>query len=539
MRRLLALLLITPSVAAGAPLQQSISPVAVAESAALPAPSLVVLIAVDQLTPASLERFRAEFTGGFARLTRGAVFTEAYQDHANTETAPGQSVMLSGRYPAGTGILTNESGVEDSASPLIGSTRLGASPARFRGSTLYDWIRLVAPRARALSVSRKDRGAILPIGRAPEEVYWYGYDGRFTTSSWYHDTLPDWVERFNARRGFHRLVGATWSLLLPESAYAEADSIPEEKGGRDVVFPHRVPDDTAQALRRLTSFPWTDSLTLAFALEGVEATGIGRGPHTDLLSVSLSTNDAIGHDWGPQSREQHDHLLRLDRWLGAFLDSLYRLRDSTSIAIALTSDHGVTPYPAIYTRETGRPAGVVSVDTLVRRLRTRMRAAGIPDTSAFRVEDWMLFVDRRAFVRHAALADSLVREFERAARRIPGVQRVETPAAVRARAGTDRVALRWTRMFALAVPIERVVTLAPYYVRGSRSSAQHGSPYDPDAHVPLTFTGRWFVPGRHAGRVGIVDLAPTLARVARVRPTEPIDGHVLMRALVPGARRLP
>lgn len=509
------------------------------DASALPAPALIVLIAVDQLTPVSLARFRSQLTSGLARLTRGAVFTEAYQDHANTETAPGNATMLSGRYPRGTGILTNESGVEDSASPLLGATRLGASPSRFRGSTLYDWIREDSPRARALSVSRKDRGAILPVGRAPEEVYWYGYDGRFTTSVWYHDTLPDWVERFNARQSFQRFVGATWRLLLPDSAYAERDSIPEERGGRDFVFPHLVPADTGKALSRLTSFPWMDSLTLAFALEGLEATGVGRGSHTDLLSVSLSTSDAIGHEWGPQSREYHDHLLRLDRWLGGFLDSLYRLRDSTTIAIVLTSDHGITPYPAIYSRETGRPAGVVSMDTLVRRLRARMVAGGVSDPNAIRLEDWMLFIDRRAFVRRPALADSLLREFDRAAIRIPGVLRVDTPAAVRARARTDRVALRWTRMFAVGAPIERVVTLAPYFVRGSSSSAQHGSPYDHDAHVPLAFTGRWFVPGRHAGRVGIVDLAPTLARVARVRPLEPIDGVVLMRALVPAARSLP
>ena len=536
MIRPVLLLLLSAASVRGAAAQ---SPARAGRDAALPAPALIVLIAVDQLTPASLDRFRSQLTGGFARLTRGAVFTAAFQDHANTETAPGHAVMLSGRYPRGTGILTNESGVEDSASPLLGSTRLGASPARFRGSTLYDWIRNDAPRARALSVSRKDRSAILPVGRAPEEVYWYGYDGRFTTSVWYHDALPDWVERFNARRSFHRFVGATWNPLLPDSAYAERDSIPEERGGRDMVFPHVVPADTAQALSRVPYFPWMDSLTLAFALEGIAATGVGRGPHTDLLNIALSTNDAIGHDWGPQSKEQHDHLLRLDRWLGAFLDSLYRLRDSTTIAIALTADHGVTPYPAIYTRETGRPAGVVSLDTLMRRLRERMVAAGVTDANALRLEDWMLFVDRRAFAARPALADSLVREFDRAAIRIPGVLRVETPAAVRARARTDRVALRWTRMFAIGAPIERVVTLAPFFVRGSRASAQHGSPYDHDAHVPLAFTGRWFAPGRHAERVAIVDLAPTLARIARVRPLEPIDGVVLTRALVPAARPLP
>jgi hypothetical protein len=181
-------------------------------------PTLVVLIAADQLRPDYFQRYTANLTGGFARLLReGAYFTESELDHATTETAPGHSSMLSGRFPRSHGILRNPAGVQDVRFPTLGDPA-GASPFRFRGSTLLDWMRLSDPRSRALSVSRKDRGAILPIGRSPEEVYWY-VRGRFTTSTYYRDTLPNWVRQFNDRRLPQRTAGRVWDLLLPPGGH--------------------------------------------------------------------------------------------------------------------------------------------------------------------------------------------------------------------------------------------------------------------------------------------------------------------------------
>ena len=174
---------------------------------------------------------------------------------------------------------------------------------------------------RALSVSRKDRGAILPIGPARGELYWYHGAG-FTTSRYYTDTLPAWVRDFNARREPERLAGALWSLRLPPASYAEPDTMPLENGGRDFVFPHQLPSNPDSAAAALINFPWMDSLTLGLALEGVRALRLGTRASPDLLTISLSTTDAVGHAFGPDSRELHDHLLWLDLWLGQFLDSL-------------------------------------------------------------------------------------------------------------------------------------------------------------------------------------------------------------------------
>src|SRR5260370_3747156 len=137
-------------------------------------PRLVVVITVDQLRPDSLDRYRAQLQGGFAVLLKGgAVFTNAYQDHAVTETAPGHATILSGRVPAHTGIISNVQGVQDSTVPLLGFSGVGASPARFRGTALFDWLQTAEPAARPLSVSGRDRGAILPLGHAHQQCYRY------------------------------------------------------------------------------------------------------------------------------------------------------------------------------------------------------------------------------------------------------------------------------------------------------------------------------------------------------------------------------
>src|SRR4051812_18924380 len=169
---------------------------------AAPPPKLVLLIVVDQLRGDMLDRYRADLSKGYARLMNGgAWYTNAFQDHAITETAPGHASTMSGRFPAHTGIITNTAGVGDRDHPQLIGRELGASPDRFIGTTLTDWLTAKDPRTRAFSVSRKDRGAILPIGKSKQQVYWYSPStGAFTTSNYYRDSLPSWVAAFNGRR---------------------------------------------------------------------------------------------------------------------------------------------------------------------------------------------------------------------------------------------------------------------------------------------------------------------------------------------------
>ena len=204
-------------------------------------PKLIVFITIDAMRADYLPRFEKQLTGGLGKLYKGgAVFTNAFQDHANTETAPGHASTMSGRFPVHTGIAANTAGVNDPASPLIGSTDPGASPFRFRGSTLLDWMRKHDRSTRFLSVSRKDRAAILPIGKSKGDVYWYASNGTFTQSKYYGDELPKWVKEFNAKQHPLDYAGWKWTPLLPDSAYTEPDSVPVEALGQNFTFPHDI-----------------------------------------------------------------------------------------------------------------------------------------------------------------------------------------------------------------------------------------------------------------------------------------------------------
>lgn len=497
---------------------------------------LVVHLSVDQLRPEYLELYRSQFTGGFARLLSGAAwFPNGYQDHAITETAPGHATMMSGRHPRSTGIVANDAGVLDVEFPLIGAPGDPASPYRFRGTVLGDWLRLRDPRSRLLSVSRKDRSAILPLGRARGEAYWYAPKaGIFTTSRWYADTLPAWVQRFNARRLPQSYAGRSWTLLLPESSYPEPDSVRFESLGRDFTFPHVFPADTARAVAALVDYPMMDEITLQLALEGLRVRELGADTaRTDFLAVSLSTTDAVGHKYGPDSRELHDHLLRLDRYLGTFLDSLYRLRDSSTIVLSLTSDHGVAPYPdtALVTRYRSTPAGRVNPVPLVRALRDSLRAAGV-DARGYLWDQGVLYLDPVWFRRAGVNRDSVARRFARDIGTLPGVLRADLYAdLVKRGPSRDAITRRWLQMFPDDVPVAVVVTLRPFwYLQGLRD-ASHGTPHDYDARVPVLFYGTGIRPGRHEEAVRVVDVAPTLAMLLELRPMERLDGRPLTRAL--------
>lgn len=499
------------------------------------APGLVVVITVDQMRADYLERFQGQFTGGLARMLRdGALFTEAYQDHAMTETAVGHATVLAGRNPASHGIIRNSEGANDPGAPLLGARGPGASPLRFQGTTLFDWLQARSPNARMLSVSRKDRGAILPVGQAPQMVFWLA-DGGFTTSDYYADSLPTWVRTFNARGVPAHAAGRAWEPLLPADSYPEPDSAPWERGGTDIAFPHRMPVDSALAKRMFIVMPWMDALTLDFALEGVQQTGIGRGPAPDVLAVSLSSTDAIGHTYGPYSREIHDQMLRLDRSLGTFLDSLATLRDPRRTVLVLTADHGVTPFTG-WSRRNGFPlADVVSVDSIIQWTSNALLGlAGPPPGQWIRYFDLgLLTMDRAGLLARGVNVDSVVGALATDIRAVHGVLRVDTPRSLAAvDTAQDAVGRRWLNTVPDNVGAELMVTLEPKFVFGSPNSAEHGQPSDDDTHVPLLFWGAGIRAGTYANRVSVVDIAPTLAQLLGVEPTEPIQGRVLVEALI-------
>jgi arylsulfatase A-like enzyme len=246
------------------------------------------------------------------------------------------------------------------------------------------------------------------------------------------------------------------------------------------------------------------------------------------LAVSLSSTDAIGHKYGPDSKEIHDQILRLDRYLGAFLDALFALRGTDNIVIALTADHGVAPYPELRSPYYDNH-GAQRIDTrnAWRVAYAALKAAGM-DTAAVENDDGFRVRDRAAFTRAGVDPDAIAALWVRELRQLTGVLRADLLRDL-AQADTvqDVIARRWLHMLPVDGAVRAVVTPKPFGYYQGVTYATHGLPHDYDTQVPVLFWGTGIAAGRRAGEARVVDMAPTLAARLGITPLERLDGRAL------------
>src|SRR5215471_7490456 len=357
-------------------------------------PKLVVVIVVDGLPQEQVLKYRDQYQpGGFnLLLQKGAWFGNAHQDHAVTLTAPGHTAVLSGAYPYQSGIIANEWTdprtlaetycTGDAAHTYIGEETKkldGTSPANLRVSTVGDELRYKnGGQSRVIAVSGKDRGAILLAGKTGTAYMYMEKSGRFASSTYYMKEHPRWWETFYAGHPQDRWTGKSWTLSLPESAYARsiADGqpwFPNYRGmGSRLPFALPAKPDAAY-YARLMGTPYGDVATLDFARAAIEGENLGAGAAPDLLGVSLSTHDYVNHSFGPESRESHDHVLHLDRALASFFEYLSKRFGPDGVLIALTADHGFLNVPE-YALSKGYPGVRISSANLLADLNERLAA---------------------------------------------------------------------------------------------------------------------------------------------------------------------
>jgi predicted AlkP superfamily pyrophosphatase or phosphodiesterase len=514
------------------------------------APRLLLFIAVDQMRIDYLDRFDEQLTGGLRTLQDGgAVLTNARQDHAITTTAPGHASMLSGLYPRDHGLVDNtwydrtlgqgQSAVRDQAHPLVGTPVAdagpGASPLHFRGSSLAGWLRERWPEAITVSVSRKDRSAILMTPEAEHVYWWNASSGRFVTSTYFRDQLPDWVESFNEADWLAGLAGGSWELLAPEPAYALSgpDDAGGERGPRDFgnVFPHPLPADRRVLASRIQTTPFMDQATIDLARAAIDALDLGTDGVTDLLALGLSSTDAIGHAFGPHSREVQDQVLRLDRMLGelfGFVDAIIGL-DRT--LIVLTADHGVVPTPE-HSRELGEQAeGVVMADIyrgIDRHVAERLGTT-LGEESWFRATSagWLL-LDRGQAANLGVDPDAVIAAAREHLESRPDVaavlSREELLEDREPRSELERLV---RRSFYPDRVGDIYIAHQPLSQWQGGSAANHGSPYDYDRRVPLIFHGPGIRPGVYEQPAAVVDIAPTLAAILEIEAPRGLAGRAL------------
>jgi predicted AlkP superfamily pyrophosphatase or phosphodiesterase len=498
------------------------------QAAAAHRPRLVVMLVVDQLRPSDLERYGDLFTGGLRRLLdQGRVYTRATHDHAITETAVGHASLATGVYPMRHGIVANEwsertasgwlevSNVGDSTARIVGQPGLaGVSPRPLLRTGLADWMVAADPRSQVASVSGKDRGAVLPAAHVRGQVYWFHpASGRFVTSTYYRDRYPAWADDFTATIQSKYLRDSVWTNQTPAAALVRAtpDSQPYEGNGVNTFFPHRftVEGRPGRFWDWIASTPILDAMTLDFAETMVRSLSLGSDDAADLLNVSLSQTDRVGHAYGPRSREQLDNLLRLDRGLGAFFDFLDRALGAGRWTVGLSADHGALSAP----------------ETLPQPGEPRV---GHRTTAAERAALTAIFADA-----DRAAADAQTPEKVAAALKLlPFVADANTHAQLERATPTDSFAVLARRSLyagrAAAEASKHGVEVR--FIPGLLSSARgtgHGTPYWYDRHVPMIFMGAGITRGRDVARTGTVDFAPTLARLLGVPSPDDLDGRPL------------
>jgi hypothetical protein len=507
-----------------------------------PAIRLVLLIAVDQFRFDYLRRFQSEFTDGFKRLlSEGAVFTNANLEHYPTVTAVGHSTMLSGAPPSVSGIVGNDwydretasvvTSVFDPAVKSLGAeTSSPASPHRLLVSTVGDELRMVsaAPKGspgapRIIGVSLKDRSAILSVGRGADAAYWWDTkSGAFVSSTYYMRDLPDWVRAFNQHKSWETETGAAWTALAaPKTVFRQ---LPADRG--------------ADFYEAVYGSPFGNDLLLDFTEELLRREQIGTRKVTDLVSVSFSSNDSVGHTYGPDSPQVRDIAVRTDRSIGRLLADVNKVVGLDHTLVAFTSDHGVAPLPE-WLKERGLPGGRMTTAQLFDPVQEAL-------TKAFGEGKWLLatagsspYLDYDLIEKHHVDAAEVRRVAAAAAARVPHVARVYTrDQLLRGEVPNDRIASRVIRGFNAQRSGDLEIILEPYWIRQTQG-ATHGTPYDYDAHIPLVLMGRWIKPGSYADTVALDDLAPTLATIAGVDIPAGSFGRVLTEALLLESNQAP
>ncbi len=521
-------------------------------------PKLILVISVDQLPYEYLIRFRPHLVKeGLAMLTRkGASFANATYKHANTETGPGHAVILTGAYANVNGIPSNSwfdaaAGrvvycVEDTSSPLVGGTGEGRSPVNLLAPTYGDQLRLSTGfRSKVISLAHKDRAAILMGGRFPTLAVWL-QDSAFVSSRYYTDALPSWIAAFNASRPVTGYFGQVWNRLLPESSYAmqDADDVPYEDGGNGLgrAFPHPITGSDRTRLTRsffsaFKSSPFANDLLLRLARQAVTAEKLGQRGVPDLLAIGLSANDYVGHAFGPHSHEVLDMTLRTDRALADFFLFLDRELGLEHCLIALTSDHGITPIPGYITRNAPRTHRVgVRVDSLQAVAERALRRQYGEDPAGGK---WILtakgggfYLNRVSFARAGIGLDGACTVVTSALADQPDLLRIATRGTIAASAPISRLDLRIHNSYFAPRSPDVILVPQPLLLWGEgESGADHGSPYEFDAHVPLIIAGPGVRPGTYFTESSPVDLAPTLSALTGVGFPAARQGRVLEEAL--------
>lgn len=496
-------------------------------------PKLVVIVVVDQLRGDILERFHDELSpqGFRLLLDHGAWYKNCYYQYVNTETGPGHATIGTGSYTLGHGIMANEwfdsargrmvTSVEDERTKVLGAAIEGpsASPRKLQTNTLIDELKLATGgKAKAFTVALKDRAAILTGGFSANAAFWIDYiSGSWITSNYYMEQAPGWVLDFNKAGNAAKYLNREW----------------KDASGKVLRNTTAAKDPRGRALpyyELVGSTPLANDYTLDFTRALIENEHLGQGPATDLLLVSFSSHDILEHKVGPDSPEEREMILALDRQLAGFFDYLQKRVGVSNLVLALTADHGIAP--------------VVEQASKLRAPATRLEAgfsAKLNSALSSKLGKEARYVRQfaypKAFLDPAAFAAINMTEAD--AERAVGEAMVQLGMrgyVTRTQMASGEIpnsvfATQFRNSYSSIAGWYVAAIPAPFTVAGMAGTG-HGMPYSYDTHVPLAFYGTAFKPGVYRQEAEPTDLAVTLSSILGINKPAAAQGHVLTDAIV-------
>lgn len=491
-------------------------------------PQLLVAVVYDQLGSDTLLRSLGalEPEGAIRNaLRRGVYFERGTYPYINTLTAPGHAAIFTGASPRISGIGGNEewdeaagmalAAVESAGHRVLGDELRTAAPTRLRVPTLGEvLLRETGGRARVVAVSLKDRAAVLSAGRGPDAALWFDATlGRFTSSTYYGKTLPAWLEPWQRQ---HPIAEAlrVWEPLGDYTALLGPDDAVGERNFWGATFPHD-PKTTPQPLKTARMSPALSEALVQLAQAATRAYRLGEDEIADLLVVSVSGTDYVGHVYGPHSWEYIDHLRRADLAVGRWLSQLSK---TCSLSVMLTSDHGVAPLPE-HALADGHDAGRLFREELRAHLETALdRRFGAQDWIAAQIDGFIYFTPlaeaRADFAAVLETAQSTLKA-------LPGVRNVFSAREAASWVGhADPRLAAAAESFPEGGPADLLIDTHKYWIFGfgapPGTGTHHGSRNDYDQQVPILFYGHGVGQGRVRESVNQLRVAPTMAALLGV-----------------------
>ena len=494
-------------------------------------PKLVVVIVIDQFRGDYLERYRDQFGDGGFRvfLDRGAYFADCNYDYANTRTAPGHATLFTGSYTSGNGIVANEwwdrqkkkrvTSVEDENTKLVGHTGPGVSPHNLLSDTLGDELKLATGgKARVFATSLKDRAAVLPAGFSGDAAYWIdAQSGDWITSTYYRPDLPEWVRNFNSSHRAEKYWNREWKDSDGNTLGSTAP-----RNGKDGA--------PAGFYEVVGATPFANDYQMDFAKELVLFEKLGAGSATDLLIISLSANDILGHQVGPDSPQMRSMALELDRQLAEFFDFLRHQIGMANVWLALSADHGVAPLPE-FAKTLRLPAANLDSKALREQVNSLLAKKYAKNADYVLDLDYPLaWLSENAF---SGLKESDAEADAGEAMKQAGLAGYFTKSQLaRGETPATEVGRRYAHSYSPEGGWYVIGVPHPFQV-GSTKGTDHATPFSYDTHVPLAFYGLAFQPGIYRTHAEPVDLAVTLASLLGINAPAQATGRVLTEALQP------